>query len=51
MWECCNDEVKGTINAEQEYIYISIHRRSLDLRLNLQHTDIWMDMQACHGSS
>lgn len=33
------------------YIYISIHRRSLDLRLNLQHNDIWMDMQACHGSS
>ena len=32
-------------------IYIYIHRRSLDLRLNLQHTDIWMDMQACHGSS
>lgn len=22
VWECCNDEVKGTINAEQEYIYI-----------------------------
>lgn len=25
VWECCNDEMKGTINAEQEYMYIYIY--------------------------
>ena len=38
---CCNDELKGTSRAE-----IYRYRRSVDLRLNLQH-DILMDMVAC----